>query len=196
MLHVLSCSCLCPIHWSQVLGREWRCCWSSADRRCSNYIWLINNFIAYWGATCIRSFMSAWTLTVKLISGECHRSSLMRSQHWLRLWLGVVRQQAITWANVDPDLCHHMASLGLNELIQIFLDKWYVVIGLFSINEAFFFPTTFFFFFPSFFSPHFFPTSSFIFLFSLPHFSFSPTSFFSYLIFLFPNLIFLLFFPA
>ena len=25
----------------------WRCCWSSADRRCSNYIWVINNLIAY-----------------------------------------------------------------------------------------------------------------------------------------------------
>ena len=24
-----------------------RCSWSSADRRCSNYIWVINNFIAY-----------------------------------------------------------------------------------------------------------------------------------------------------
>ena len=28
-------------------GREWRCSWSSADRRCSNYIWVIKNFIAY-----------------------------------------------------------------------------------------------------------------------------------------------------
>ena len=27
-----------------------------------------------------------------------------------------IRQQATTWANVDPDLCHHMASLGHNEL--------------------------------------------------------------------------------
>ena len=26
------------------------------------------------------------------------------------------RQQAITWTNVDPDLCCQMASLGLNEL--------------------------------------------------------------------------------
>ena len=26
---------------------EWRCNWSSADRRCSNYIWVINKFIAY-----------------------------------------------------------------------------------------------------------------------------------------------------
>ena len=31
-------------------------------------------------------------------------------------WLGAIRQQAITWANVDPDLCRHMASLGHNEL--------------------------------------------------------------------------------
>ena len=48
MILVSSCSCLCPIHWSQVSNRERRCSWSSADRRCSNYIWVINNFIAYW----------------------------------------------------------------------------------------------------------------------------------------------------
>ena len=29
---------------------------------------------------------------------------------------GVVRQQAITWANVDPDLCCRMVPLGHNEL--------------------------------------------------------------------------------
>ena len=59
MLFVSFCSCLCPIDWSQVLSQEWR--WScsiayqsSADRRCSNSIWVINNFIAYWGATYIR----------------------------------------------------------------------------------------------------------------------------------------------
>ena len=27
-----------------------------------------------------------------------------------------MRQQAITWANIDPDLYHHMASLGRNKL--------------------------------------------------------------------------------
>ena len=26
---------------------EWRCSWNSADRRCSNYIWVIDNFIAF-----------------------------------------------------------------------------------------------------------------------------------------------------
>ena len=30
---------------SQILSREWRCSWSSADRRCSNHIWVIDNFI-------------------------------------------------------------------------------------------------------------------------------------------------------
>ena len=28
------------------------------------------------------------------------------------------QQQAITWANVDPDLCRHMVSLGHNELTR------------------------------------------------------------------------------
>ena len=30
---VSSCTCLCPINWSQVLSREQICSWSSADRR-------------------------------------------------------------------------------------------------------------------------------------------------------------------
>ena len=33
-----------------MFGWEWRCSWSITDRRCSNYIWVINNFIACWGA--------------------------------------------------------------------------------------------------------------------------------------------------
>ena len=45
-LNLSSCSCHCPIHWNQVLSQEWRCSWRSANRRCSNYIWVINNFIA------------------------------------------------------------------------------------------------------------------------------------------------------
>ena len=44
--NVLSCSCLCRIHWRQVLSREWRCSWSIACWHCSNYIWVIDNFIA------------------------------------------------------------------------------------------------------------------------------------------------------
>ena len=57
-----------------------------------------------------------WLSLVQLPWYECHWTSLMISQHWFRQWLGVVRKQAITWANVDPDLRRHMASLGHNEL--------------------------------------------------------------------------------
>ena len=35
MIPISSCSCLCPIRWSQVLSREWRCSWSNTDMRCS-----------------------------------------------------------------------------------------------------------------------------------------------------------------
>ena len=31
-------------------------------------------------------------------------------QHWLRSWLGVIRQQAITWTNVDPVLYRNMGQ--------------------------------------------------------------------------------------
>ena len=68
MLLVSSCSCLYPIHWNQVLNWEWRCSWSSADRRCSNYIWVINNLIAYWSATYIRGltvvFNDSWFVSL------------------------------------------------------------------------------------------------------------------------------------
>ena len=36
---------------------------------------------------------------------------------WIFLGHGAVREQTITWANVDPDLCRRMASKGHNELI-------------------------------------------------------------------------------
>ena len=35
-------------------------------------------------------------------------------------WCCAVRQQGISWA-IDPDLCHHMASLGHNELTNAWL---------------------------------------------------------------------------
>ena len=43
----------------------------------------------------------------------------MISQHWFRQLLGAVRQQAITWAKADSDLCGYMVSLVQNELIGV-----------------------------------------------------------------------------
>ena len=61
--------CFSPrLYWSQVLSREWNCSWSSADRRCSNYICVINKFIAYYGARYIRG------LTVVLITLRSKRN--------------------------------------------------------------------------------------------------------------------------
>ena len=69
------------------------------DKRFSSYFqWLM-----------VKSFMT-------LPSEECHWTRLIISQHWFRLWLGSVGHRAIARANVGPDLCRHMASLGHNRL--------------------------------------------------------------------------------
>ena len=76
MCPVSSCSWLWPIYWIQALSREWRCSWSSADRRCSNYIWVINNLLPtnvhlyhqldgnllgpYWVFRCTSAFKGPW----------------------------------------------------------------------------------------------------------------------------------------
>ena len=76
MILISSWSRLCPILWSQVLSREWRCSWSSADRRCSNYIWVIDSSIAYQGPSYIRD------LTV--ISFNLTKAQLANvTRHWV-----------------------------------------------------------------------------------------------------------------
>ena len=68
----------------------------------SNEIWIRNfqtNFSDWWlGIFC------------EIASNECHRTMLMITQHWFRSWLGAIRQQAITWGNIDPVFWCHMAS--------------------------------------------------------------------------------------
>ena len=43
--------------------------------------------------------------------------------HWTLVMIS--QQQAITWTNVDPDPCHHVASLGHNESTEI--KAWLVI---------------------------------------------------------------------
>ena len=64
MILVSISGCPCPIHWSQMLSREWRCSWSSADRRCSNYICMNNNVIAYSGAPYIRCLTVIYLISI------------------------------------------------------------------------------------------------------------------------------------
>ena len=67
--------------------------------------------------------LMSWALLIELTLSECHRTPLLISQYWFRSWLGAVRQQAITWANIDPDPCHQMVSLGNNELTNKMLSQ-------------------------------------------------------------------------
>ena len=58
----------------------------------------------------------SWTNSVKLLSSEFQKASLMISKHRFRWWLDAVRHQAVTWTSVDYDQQHHVVSLGHNEL--------------------------------------------------------------------------------
>ena len=48
-------------------------------------------------------------------------------QNW---WLGATKQQAVPWANIDPDLCHHIASRGHGNLILEWLGDFFSKIDL------------------------------------------------------------------
>ena len=91
MFLIFACSCLCAIYWRQVLSGEWRCSWSSTDRRCSNYIWVINNSIAYYSASYIRD------LTVSDFPRICASVNYVTIGSGNGLSPG--RPQAITWNN-------------------------------------------------------------------------------------------------
>ena len=52
----------------------------------------------------------SWEITVKLVFRESQSTSVMTNQ------------QAITWANVDQDLCHHNNLLGHNVFNHIWQD--------------------------------------------------------------------------
>ena len=48
---------------------------------------------------------------------------IISSECWFGYWLCAVRQQVINWANVEPDLCRHMASLAHNEVTHLYLEQ-------------------------------------------------------------------------
>ena len=66
----------------------------------------LNFVVNGYGVSC--EIASRW-MSLELTYDE---STLLRSK------FGAIRQQAITWTNVDPDLRRHKASLHYNELTQ------------------------------------------------------------------------------
>ena len=61
MFLALSYSCLCPIHWSQVLS--WACSWSSTDRRCSRQV-LLSDQQDYSLPTKVYLVLEDWQYTI------------------------------------------------------------------------------------------------------------------------------------
>ena len=73
-----------------------------------NFRWIILKVIL---------MIDGWVFLVKLPSKEYHWNLLMIFHNWFRSWFGAIRQQSITWANVDPGLCYCIVLLGHNELM-------------------------------------------------------------------------------
>ena len=74
MFLVSSCSCLkvCTIHISQVSSREWRYSWSSADRRCSSYICMMNNLLP----TKLRFILQVWGYLNRMAPNEIYNKTI------------------------------------------------------------------------------------------------------------------------
>ena len=58
----------------------------------------------------------AWAPTVKILLRWMPPNLTNENSALVQVAVG---QQAITWASIDPDLCHHMASLSHNEMIRV-----------------------------------------------------------------------------
>ena len=77
----------------------------------------------------------SWALSLKSVLSERHKIPLMISQHWFRQWLGAVRHQAITCANVDTDLRRHMVSLSPNEFHKRSAEPLPAILWYCLVNE-------------------------------------------------------------
>ena len=75
------------IDWSQLLSREWRCSWSSADRRYSNYIWVSKQCYCLQG--CDLYYIRG--LTVSTWDALCHVDRCYTVQDRVRLGRGMTR---------------------------------------------------------------------------------------------------------
>ena len=142
MFLVSSCSCLCPIQWSQVLSRDWRCSWSNADRRYSNYISVINILLPTNARLKLELWRQFWKynlpthLRIKLMSTsceialrwiKCHRRPLVisrwfRSLAWCRQAPLLTQIYVVTW----PQWVKMMLLNILFEVTYGLLCVWYL----------------------------------------------------------------------
>ena len=135
MILILSCSCLWPIHWSQVLNREWRCSWSNADRQCSKGIWVINNFIAE-GVAYIRGLTVFWYIL------SCCCAELIFELAFsiiFQNWVGTVTWNRSSWKTrtclsciVNTIIANELAMQGARASAAI---VWSSYLGMFRFQH-------------------------------------------------------------
>ena len=76
MFLISSCSCICQIHWSQVLSQEWRCNWSDTGAAPTTCEW--SSILLF---TTMRRILEVWRY---IFGCSVNPSSLYTSsiQHW------------------------------------------------------------------------------------------------------------------
>ena len=93
-------------------------------------------------APLISTRVSAHCQAILLLSGECHGTPLMISQHCFRYWLGAIKHQAITLTNLDPKLfpCG-ITKLQwvdiLNKMVHILQVKYSHAFNLYPLSAAY-----------------------------------------------------------
>ena len=91
--------------------------WRHHAHRIRLTYWHLGDWKGIWDEQISRQFSGLTTEVspVKLPSNECQWTPLMISLHCFISW----RHQTVSWANVDRDLCRHIASMRHDELLYI-----------------------------------------------------------------------------
>ena len=93
------------------------------SQQCRRKTFMVHQTFVWWALYIPYKFVKSPIRHLGLAIGNVRRVrrfSPSLSQLWFRYSNGLVlsSQQVIIWANGDLDLCHHMASLGHNELMS------------------------------------------------------------------------------
>ena len=145
MFLVSVCSGLCAVYWSQVSSGEWRCSWSRADRRCSNYIWVINNLIFYQSASYIRDLTVViffflwncpqdladdWSTLALVMAWRRQAKSHCLNKCWTSFMMsyGVFRPHWVNWPHLSRFHCINICHKNINVHKIIFSNLYFSII--------------------------------------------------------------------
>ena len=107
-----------------MLSQLWRCSWSSADRRCSNYIWVINNSIAYKGVTYTRGFTVVVFQNIFISAPEAlHIVMLIYTQYLEIFWLSGKLVFKCSSFTLNPSDAYHTLVITYYQLCKMQLTR-------------------------------------------------------------------------